>query len=116
LPELIKHIAAIAEYSETGMVTGKSASDERAIPAVDPHAPLTPKVLNLVAVLSVDEKISLVHGAQDPASLGQAGYLPGVPRLGIPPRRDADALGINVTADPQPEHSGCLRPGLLAVF
>jgi beta-glucosidase len=29
----------------------------------------------------------------------QAGYVPGVARLGIPPRRDADALGINVTAN-----------------
>ena len=60
---------------------------------------LTRKVNALVAALTVAEKIALVHQATDPASLGQAGYNPGVPRLGIPPRRDADALGINVTAD-----------------
>jgi beta-glucosidase len=68
-------------------------------PPVDPGAPWTPKVTALVNALTLDEKLSLVHGGHDPASLGQAGYLPGVPRLGIPERRDADALGINVTAD-----------------
>src|ERR1700752_1388476 len=68
-------------------------------PPVNSHAPYTPKVLSLLHALTLTEKISLVHWANDPASLGQAGYLPGVPRLGIPPRRDSDALGINVTAD-----------------
>jgi beta-glucosidase len=68
-------------------------------PPVDPKAPFTPTVTALVAALTVDEKIALVHWATDPHSLGQAGYNPGVPRLGIPPRRDADALGINVTAN-----------------
>jgi beta-glucosidase len=77
-------------------------------PPLDPSAPFTPKVQSLMAALTVDEKLSLVHGngfdfanfaAADPHALGQAGFLPGVPRLGIPPRRDADALGINVWAD-----------------
>jgi beta-glucosidase len=76
-----------------------SSSDERAVPAVARHAPFTPKVLSLLAVLSLDEKLSLVHGAADPTLLGNVGYVPGVPRLGIPPRRDADALGIQVAAD-----------------
>jgi beta-glucosidase len=30
--------------------------------------------------------------------VGNVGFLPGVPRLGIPPRRDADAFGIQVAA------------------
>jgi beta-glucosidase len=77
-------------------------------PQVDSTAPLTPGVQSLLSVLTVDEKLSLVHGngfdfanfaALDPHALGQAGFLPGVARLGIPPRRDADALGINVWAD-----------------
>ena len=38
----------------------------------------------LVAQMTLDEKISMVHG--DPAvPAGTAGYVPGVPRLGIPP-------------------------------
>jgi beta-glucosidase len=77
-------------------------------PPVDPAAPFTPKVESLLSALSVDEKLSLVRGngfdlvnfaALDPGALGQAGFLAGVPRLGIPPRRDADAVGINVWAD-----------------
>jgi beta-glucosidase len=83
--------------AQSGSVT--TLSGGRPVPPVDRDASFTAKVLSLIAVLTLDEKISLVHGATDPASLGQAGYLPGVPRLGIPPRRDADALGINVTAD-----------------
>src|SRR5258708_35651197 len=75
-----------------------SALDERAEPPVARSAPFTPKVFSLLAVLSLDEKLSLVHGAADPTQLGNAGYLPGVPRLGIPPRRDADAFGIQVAA------------------
>ena len=68
-------------------------------PPVDPAAPFTTMVRSLLAALTLDEKISLVHGGADPTPLGQAGYLPGVPRLGIPVRRDADALGINVYRD-----------------
>jgi beta-glucosidase len=50
--------------------------------------------------MTLDEKISLVHGARDPKSLGQAGYWPGLPRLGIPPLRFADGPpGVNVNQD-----------------
>lgn len=53
----------------------------------------------LVSRLTLDEKLTLLHGAPDPASLGQAGYVPGVPRLGIPPLRLADGpAGVRVTA------------------
>jgi beta-glucosidase len=50
------------------------------------------RVQRLLAAMSVDEKIALIHGATEPASSyqGQAGYLPGVARLGIPSLRLAD--------------------------
>ncbi|MFD6970159.1 beta-glucosidase [Streptomyces sp. NPDC059949] len=52
----------------------------------------------LLERLTLDEKTALLHGARDPASLGQAGYLPGVPRLGIPALRLADgSAGVRVT-------------------
>jgi beta-glucosidase len=75
------------------------SADSGIKPPVNSHAPYTPKVLSLLHALTLTEKISLVHWANDPASLGEVGYLPGVPRLGIPPRRDANALAIDVTAD-----------------
>ncbi|MBT2404821.1 glycoside hydrolase family 3 C-terminal domain-containing protein [Streptomyces sp. ISL-87] len=61
----------------------------------------------LLDQLTLDEKTTLLHGGQDPAPLGQAGYVPGVPRLGIPPLRFADGpAGVRVaqpaTALPAP--------------
>ena len=50
------------------------------------------KVDKLLSQMTLDEKISMVHGAtEDPATTqGEAGYLPGVPRLGIPSLRFVD--------------------------
>ncbi|MGI5452936.1 beta-glucosidase [Streptomyces sp. CA-249302] len=63
-----------------------------------PDAGAGPRVEGLIGKLTLDEKISLLHGATDPASLGQAGYVPGVARLGIPPLRLADGpAGVRVT-------------------
>ncbi|MFD3541042.1 beta-glucosidase [Streptomyces sp. NPDC058662] len=61
----------------------------------------------LLGRLTLEEKTALLHGGQDPAPLGQAGYLPGVPRLGIPALRLADGpAGVRVarsaTALPAP--------------
>ncbi|WP_328869864.1 glycoside hydrolase family 3 C-terminal domain-containing protein [Streptomyces sp. NBC_00287] len=58
-----------------------------------------PRVEGLLAELTLDEKISLLRGATDPTPLGQAGYVAGVKRLGIPPLRLADGpAGVRVTA------------------
>jgi len=64
--------------------------------------------------MTLPEKIGLVHGARDPKDLGQAGYWPGLPRLGIPPLRLADGpAGINVNQDA----TGMPAPvGLAATF
>jgi beta-glucosidase len=53
----------------------------------------TVRVTQLLAQLTLDEKLSMLQGQPEPASeqnLYQAGYLAGVPRLGIPPLRLAD--------------------------
>jgi beta-glucosidase len=49
-----------------------------------------PRIDSLVHALTLDEKLTLLHGARD--SLGQAGagYIPGIPRLGIPEVRMSD--------------------------
>jgi beta-glucosidase len=67
----------------------------------------TPRVQGLIAQLSVDEKLTLLQGARDPAYAGEAGYIAGVPRLGIPPLRLADGPAnvfnrYETTALPQP--------------
>lgn len=61
----------------------------------------------LVAQMTLDEKIAMLHGDRDPENVGQAGYLPGVPRLGIPPMRLSDGpagvrMGHPATALPSP--------------
>jgi len=61
----------------------------------------------LVTKMTLAEKIAMLHGERDPENLGQAGYLPGVPRLGIPPLRLSDGpagvrTGRPATALPAP--------------
>lgn len=87
-------LTPIASQSSYAAPTAPPAS-----PPVDPSAPWTPFVTSLVSALTVDEKILLVHGSSDPTPLGQAGYLSGIERLGIPPLRLVDAVGINVYKD-----------------
>ncbi|MGW5422425.1 glycoside hydrolase family 3 C-terminal domain-containing protein [Streptomyces sp. NPDC003943] len=72
-----------------------------------PTGPVSERVDRLLAKLTLDEKTALLHGATDPRDLGQAGYVPGVPRLGIPALRLADGpAGVRVhepaTALPAP--------------
>lgn len=51
-----------------------------------------PRVDKLLSQMTFEEKMALIRGAsEDPATnQGQAGYLRGVPRLGIPPMRMSD--------------------------
>jgi len=50
------------------------------------------RVDHLLATMTLDEKIAMIHGVGEDASTyqGEAGYLPGIKRLGIPPMRFAD--------------------------
>ncbi|MFF7331561.1 glycoside hydrolase family 3 C-terminal domain-containing protein [Streptomyces sp. NPDC008150] len=88
--------AAVA--AAVGTATAPAAAARvREAPGTRPGA-AGARVDGLLARLTLDEKISLLHGATDPAPLGQAGYVPGVPRLGIPALRLADGpAGVRVT-------------------
>lgn len=59
-----------------------------------PPAPedFSPEVKHLLAQMSLDEKLDLIRGAREPDAdfRGQAGWIRGVPRLGIPGLRFAD--------------------------
>ncbi len=50
------------------------------------------RVDSLLAKMTLEEKMNLIRGDVEPSATnqGQAGYLPGVPRLGVPPLRMAD--------------------------
>lgn len=72
------------------------------------QADSSPRVDALIANMTLQEKISFLHGAEDPQHSGSAGYLPGVPRLGIPPLHLTDGPagirlpGRQATALPAP--------------
>jgi beta-glucosidase len=52
----------------------------------------------LLEAMTLEEKLSMVQGSQDPTGQAGAGYIPGVPRLGIPPLRLSDGpAGIRTT-------------------
>lgn len=66
------------------------------------------RVDSLLRSMTLNEKVSFLRGERDPGGEGQAGYIPGVPRLGVPPLRLTDGpAGIRTrlpaTALPAPE-------------
>jgi beta-glucosidase len=74
------------------------------------------RVDKLLSQMTLDEKLTLIHGAQeDPAVYqGQAGYLGGVPRLGIPGLRFADGPPGVLTRHPSPGETATM--GVAATF
>ena len=105
----------VAAALSTGSAVGAHAAPSlpRTSPSSHPPAaspPWTPTVRYLVGQLTVDEKISLVHGSlgegitnpstpTDPGANGAIGVVAGVPRLGIPTFRHVDSNGVNLFAD-----------------
>ncbi len=96
------------------MPTAPVASASRRLAAAlfvalaSPAAAAPFEIDDLVRAMSVEEKLALVRGAADPLPSGAAGYVAGVPRLGIPPLRTVDGpAGIEARADatalPSPE-------------
>jgi beta-glucosidase len=71
------------------------------------HAAHNNKIDQLISAMTLDEKISMLRGsvpglpfqpATDPLANGEVGYLPGIPRLGIPPLRFTDGpAGVRIT-------------------
>ena len=61
-----------------------------------------PRVDKLISEMTLDEKLTLLSGAQEAAATNQftAGYLPGIPRLGIPSLRLADGPPGVATKEP----------------
>lgn len=71
-----------------GAVCAASMAAQARVPTVTGNA----RVDKLLSEMTLQEKMDLIRGAVEPAATnqGQAGYLPGVPRLGIPSLRMAD--------------------------
>jgi beta-glucosidase len=74
------------------------------------------RVDRLLSQMTLAEKLTLIHdGREDPASYqGQAGYVAGVPRLGIPGLRLADGPPGVLTR--QPSQAETATMGVAATF
>ena len=88
------------------------AAAQNSVPVVTGNA----RVDKLLSQMTLEEKMALIRGAsEDPATnQGQAGYLRGVPRLGIPPIRMSDGPPGVLTR--QPSQAETATMGLAATF
>ncbi|WP_175829605.1 glycoside hydrolase family 3 C-terminal domain-containing protein [Burkholderia cepacia] len=109
--------STIASACALTVLLASCGGDDIHAPA-DPDAAADQRAAALVAQLTNDEKLQLVHGTGLPAldlggpfpadALNGASYIPGVPRLGIPAVSSADSAGgvnvknARVTALPAP--------------
>jgi len=75
-----------------------------------------PRVDKLLSQMTLEEKLTLIHGThEDPAVYqGQAGYLGGIPRLGIPGLRFADGPPGVLTRHPSQGETATM--GVAATF
>ncbi len=73
-------------------------------------------IQSLLSQMTLDEKMALIRGEYEPMATnqGQAGYLPGVPRLHIPSLRFADGPPGLLTRTPSPALTATM--GLAATF
>jgi len=85
---------------------------KRDVPAVTGDA----RVDKLLSQMTLEEKITLIHGRREDAKTdqGQAGYLAGVPRLGIPGLRFADGPPGVLTRHPSQGETATM--GVAATF
>jgi beta-glucosidase len=103
---------AVAVLLAVLSVAGATAAAQSAVPAVTGDA----RVDKLLSQMTLEEKTALIRGAfEDPATnQGQAGYLAGVPRLGIPPIRMSDGPPGVLTRLPSQAETATM--GLAATF
>lgn len=100
-------VAVLAYVGDTSPVQAQQATASR--PWMNPSLTAEQRAVLLLPQMTRDEKLTLVFGyfatdfpprqfkAPEGARNGSAGYVPGVPRLGIPPQWQADA-GIGVAS------------------
>ena len=101
--------AAVVSAGLTLTCLGAAAQN---VPAVTGDA----RVDKLLNQMSFEEKMALIRGASEPDATSQrnAGYLTGVPRLGIPPLRMSDGPPGVLTRNPSQAETATM--GLAATF
>jgi len=106
---VLRHVAILMVVFIIPLATLQAQST---VPVVTGNA----RVDKLLSQMTLEEKMGLIRGAsEDPATnQGQAGYLTGVPRLGIPPIRMSDGPPGVLTRHPSQAETATM--GLAATF
>jgi len=111
----IRMIASRSQGTVLGgaaLLLGTSMALAQAVPVVTGDA----RVDRLLSQMTLEEKLTLIHGTHEDPDVyqGQAGYLGGVPRLGIPGLRFADGPPGVLTR--HPSHAETATMGVAATF
>lgn len=103
---------AVAVFLAAFAVAAAVAVAQSTVPVVTGDA----RVDQLLSQMTLEEKMALIRGASEnpPTNQGQAGYLPGVPRLGVPPIRMCDGPPDVLTRLPSQAETATM--GLAATF
>lgn len=104
-------LAAVCGIAATQAPMAQNRADDR-VPVVHGDA----WVDKLLSQMTLEDKIAVIHGEKDPPgeSQGQAGYMAGNPKLGIPWLRLADGPPGVLTRQPSTAPTGTM--GLAATF
>ncbi len=104
--------SARASFTAAAWILGGAFALAQAVPVVTGDA----RVDKLLNQMTLEEKLTLIHGTkEDPAVYqGQAGYLAGIPRLGIPGLRFADGPPGVLTRHPSQGETATM--GVAATF
>lgn len=108
--------AAPAAASAATHAPGRAGTGHPAARGSVPRVTGDNRVDRLIAKMTLDEKLTLLEGAQEAAATNQytAGYLPGIPSLGIPSLRLAD--GPPGVATRRPSTGMTATMGVAATF
>src|SRR6266850_7022579 len=79
-------------FSRSGIALAMLLMGSAAAAAQPPNDEFSPRVRALLAQMTREEKLAVIRGTHEPEAvfMGQAGWIRGVPRLGIPDLRFAD--------------------------
>jgi len=108
----VSYILQIGILFSVSVGCAGTGAAQNSVPVVTGNA----RVDKLLSQMTLKEKITLIRGAREnPATdQGQAGYLTGVPRLGIPPIRMSDGPPGVLTRHPSQAETATM--GLAATF
>lgn len=108
-------ILAVTAQAQTPGTTGPAPTTNTAnLPWMDASLSADQRAQMVLAAMTLDEKIQLVHGygIATPASNGGAGYVPGIPRLGLPDLNMADS-SVGLTRNAARSRYSTLMPATI---